>query len=147
MRFNDAILKALPTLERGQKLYSDNSLAGFGLRVGSRSKVFVLTVGKERERITIGKFGPDGYTLAEARKKAQAILRDRELGIVQKPTPVFAVVQSEFLAQRDTKLRASTRQADGYLLKPFKALSQKKIGDIEAEAIEEIIDALGRVLE
>ncbi len=112
------------------------------MRVGARSRVFVLTIGKERERITVGKFGPDGYTLAEARKKAQSILRDRELGIVQKPTPALSVVQSEFLAQRDTKVRRTTRQADGYLFKPFAALSQKKIGDISAEAIEDIIESL-----
>jgi integrase len=142
MRFNDATLKALPTPQKGQKLYSDASIPGFGLRVGSRSRVFVLTVGRERERITIGKFGPDGYTLAEARKRAQSILRDRELGIVQKPTPLFSVVKSEFLAQRDTKVRRTTRLADKYLFQPFDVLSQKKIGDISAEAIEEVIEVL-----
>ncbi len=105
MRFSDATIRALPAPEKGQKLYTDESISGFGLRVGARSRVFVLTVGKERERITIGKFGPDGFTLDEAHKKAQAILRDGELGIVQKPTPALSVVQSEFLAQRDTKVR------------------------------------------
>ena len=142
MRFSDASIRALPAPDKGQKLYTDDSIPGFGLRVGARSRVFVLTVGRERERITIGKFGPGGYTLAEARKKAQSILRDRELGIVQKPTPLLAAVRSEFLAQRDTKLRPATRQADDYLLKPFAALSQKKIGDISAEAIEDIIKGL-----
>ena len=143
MRFSDAAIRALPTPEKGQKLYTDDTIPGFGLRIGARSRVFVLTVGKDRQRMTIGKFGLDGYTLAEARKKAQSMLRDRELGIVQKPTPSFSIVRAEFLAQRDTKVRRATRQADGYLLKPFAALSHKKIGDISAEAIEEIIESLG----
>ena len=66
------MIRARPAPEK--KLYSDESIPGFGLCVGSRSRVFVLTVGKERERLTIGKFGADGYTLAEARKKAQSTL-------------------------------------------------------------------------
>ena len=53
-------------------------------------------------------------------------------------------MREECVAQRDTKLRASTRQADGYLLKLFDGLSQKKIGDISAEAIERIIDGLDK---
>jgi hypothetical protein len=81
-------------------------------------------------------------TLAQAREKARTILAERQLGIVPKPSPTFGIVREAYLAQRDERVRARTRQADRYLLKPFASLSQKRIADIEALDIERILDAM-----
>jgi hypothetical protein len=40
------------------------------------AKTFVLMVGPERKRVTLGRYPL--ISLAEARRKAQSILRDRE---------------------------------------------------------------------
>src|SRR5918993_788796 len=53
-------IEALPLTTAGQVLYRDRMLKGFGLRVGSTSKVF-FAEGQVRGRTvrsTIGKFGP-----------------------------------------------------------------------------------------
>jgi integrase len=141
MRLTDLTVQKLPAPERGQKLYTDDTLPGFGIRVsqgGSRS--FVVILGAERRRITIGRYPI--VSLAKARERARTILAERQLGIVEKPSPIFKVVQEEYLLQRDDKLRSSTRQADGYLFKPFDGFSQKKMADISAENIEDIIKGL-----
>ena len=140
MRFSDATLRSLPMPRAGQKLYTDDTLPGFGLRVSPKAKTFVLTVGTERQRITIGRYPI--VSLAQAREKAKRILAERQLGIVHKPSPSFATVREEYLAFRDDRVRLATRQADDYLFKPFSALSQKKIADITPEVIEKIIDGL-----
>src|SRR5262245_17973793 len=85
MRFSDASLRALPTPVCGQKLYTDDSLPGFGLRVSTKTKTFVLTYGAERTRVSLGRYPL--MSLADARRKAQTILRDRELGVIEKDVP------------------------------------------------------------
>ena len=141
MRLADRAIASLPTPEHGQKLYTDDSLAGFAVRVSQGgSRTFVLTYGADRQRITIGRYPI--VSLSAAREKARTILAEKQLGIVHKPTPRFSVVQVEYLAQRDTKVRRATRQADDYLFAPFEVLSQKKIGDIEATDVQHILDGL-----
>ena len=83
MKFTDRTIAVLPLSERGQKLYADDALAGFGLRVGTNSKTFVLTLGAERQRITIGRYLPAVFGLAQARVKAKMILAQRQLGLDQ----------------------------------------------------------------
>lgn len=141
MRLNDMTVQKIPKPQSGQKLYGDDTLPGFGVRVSfGGSKTFVLTVGTERQRITIGRYPI--VTLAQARDKARTILAERQLGIVPKPSPLFGIIREEYLAQRDDRVRAATRQADKYLFKPFAALSQRKIADIDASEIERTLDAM-----
>jgi hypothetical protein len=141
MKFTDMTLQKLPIPADGQKLYSDDALPGFGVKVSlGGAKSFILTVGKQRQRITIGRYPI--VTLAQARERARTILAERQLGIVEKPSPIFKAVRVEYLAQRDDRLRSSTRRADGYLFKLFDGFSQKKMADISAENIEDIIKEL-----
>src|ERR687897_1749808 len=53
-------IETLPLTSAGQVLYRDRMLKGFGLRVGSTSKVFFAEgqVRGRTVRATIGKFGP-----------------------------------------------------------------------------------------
>jgi integrase len=140
-RFSDATIRSLPTPERGQKLYTDETLIGFGVRVSGRgAKTFVLTVGTERQRITLGRYPI--ISLADARKKAAGILRDRELGITHKPSPPFVQVYEEYLATRDQTVRPNTRRAEVYMLRPFLVFSKQKIGEIQPAEIARILDAI-----
>lgn len=51
------------------------------------------------DRVQDGR-GVIALSLAEARKKAAAILRDRELGVMHKPSPTFAAVYEQYLETR-----------------------------------------------
>ena len=141
MRLTDQGVRALP-FSAPQKLYTDDTLAGFGVRVSTRKKSFVLTYGRDRHRITLGHYPT--LSLAEAREKARRILRDRELGIEHRPTPTFKSIYDEYLAGREEK-RANTRRADRYRLRPFLALAQRRIGEITADELHDILRTLPTV--
>lgn len=73
-------IDAIPLERSGQKLYRDSELPGFGLRVGTRSKVFFAEgqVDRRTVRATIGKYGP--LTPDVARKLALKILAEMAQG-------------------------------------------------------------------
>jgi Arm DNA-binding domain len=50
----------------------DTNLKGFGIRLLKTAKTFTVMRGKQRERITIGRY-PE-WSLKDARKEAQALL-------------------------------------------------------------------------
>ena len=76
LRFTKRSIEALPHPEKGQVLYRDEMLRGFGLRAGAQSKVYFAEgqVQNRTRRVTIGRadvFGADA-----ARKRALSILND-----------------------------------------------------------------------
>ncbi len=73
-------IEAIPLTDLGQILYRDSELSGFGLRVGSRSKVFFAEgqVNRRTVRVTIGKYGP--LTPEIARRLALKTLSDMAQG-------------------------------------------------------------------
>ena len=99
---SDAIVKKLPRPEKGNKVYWDSALGGFGIRItaaGSRSFVFdyrVRGTGRQR-RYTIGGF-PNGTTGA-ARIKARDLRRrvDNE----EDPLADIEEARIEFIASVD----------------------------------------------
>jgi hypothetical protein len=57
VRLNDMTIQKIPKPQNGWKLYGDDTLPGLGARESfGGSKTFVLTVGTERQRITIGRY-------------------------------------------------------------------------------------------
>ncbi len=66
--------------QSGQVLYRDTMLPGFGLRVGQRSKVFVVEgqVNRRTKRVTIGR--TDVMSVDDARKRAMATLSEMAAG-------------------------------------------------------------------
>ena len=73
-------IDAIAPVEVGQILYRDSSLSGFGLRVGTKSKVFFAEgqVARRTVRVTIGKYGP--ITPEAARKRALKVLGEMAEG-------------------------------------------------------------------
>src|SRR5277367_6064592 len=73
MKFTDLSVKALPMSTR-QRVFFDDSLPGFGVRVSPRSKTFVVLVRRNNATrwATLGKY-PD-LSLSAARKNARAHL-------------------------------------------------------------------------
>jgi integrase len=141
MRLNDRSISALLPPERGQKLYTDDTLQGFAIRVSQGgAKTFVLTFGTERQRITLGRYPV--VNLHAARSRAMHILAERQLGIIHKPSPTFESVKQEYLDRRQGELRPATLQGDTYLFKHFDSLAKRKIADITPEMVEAILDSI-----
>ena len=81
LQFTKQKIDALANPEKGQVLYRDKVLRGFGLRVGSGTKVFVVEgqVAGKSKRVTIGR--ADIMSVDAARKRAMLILSDMAAGI------------------------------------------------------------------
>lgn len=81
IRLLKSIVDGIPLTTSGRSYYRDSDLKGFGLRVGTCSKVY-FAEGKIRNRtvrVTIGKHGV--FTTEQARNHARAILGQIALGI------------------------------------------------------------------
>lgn len=80
LHFTKRAIEAILPAESGQNLYRDTTLRGFGLRVGSRSKVFFVEgqVNRRTKRVSIGR--ADVLSVDVARKRALNILSDMALG-------------------------------------------------------------------
>lgn len=72
----------IPLLERGQTIYWDTDLTGFGVRVGAREKTFIVErriKGKPQPvRVTLGRVGQ--MTLQKARQDAEAMIGEIAVG-------------------------------------------------------------------
>lgn len=76
----------------GQKLYTDDTLPGFAVRVSQGgTKRFLAIVGNERSFLTIGQHPVIGLTTA--RDRTRTILAEHQLGIAHKMSPTFAEVR------------------------------------------------------
>ena len=87
-KLTDAKLQGLKSPATGQMELSDSDVPGLRIRIGkSGAKTFILrkrSAGKIRN-ITVGRYGPR-FGLAEARRKARALVSDLEAGNAP-PTP------------------------------------------------------------
>ena len=120
-RLTDAIVKRLPTPEKGNKVYYDNDIAGFGARVtaaGARSFIlnYVTRGGRER-RYTIGSATSWQTTAARAEAKRLRRLVDQggdPLGDVEaeRAAPTMAELIDRFEQEH---LAAQAREHGGRL--------------------------------
>src|SRR3954451_9763507 len=79
----DSKIKALKPPTAGQVEYSDSLVPGLRLRIGSSgAKTFILRkrVGGRARNLTIDRYHERRFTLADARKKARALISDIEAG-------------------------------------------------------------------
>lgn len=141
--FQDATLRALKAPESGQIEHSDILTPGLRIRVGKRSKTFVLlhTVGGQRQRVTIGQY--PAVTLGKARETVSTLKAQNRLGLLAaKPTVAFPEGVEDYLAGKHKKNKASTVSETERLLKrhfPFTA-DMMRITDRDLiRALENII--------
>ena len=78
MHLTDLAIRALPHPPVGQKDYVDDSQPGLMVRVGKRTKTFMVVVSKSkaRERVTLGRY--PATSLADARSKAKALVGEAQ---------------------------------------------------------------------
>lgn len=145
MKLTEITVRNLKAPERGVKVYSDDTLTGFGVRCSQGgSKSFVLTLPDDaRRRVTLGKVGVVG--LAEARALAKQMLAEATLGRHRPLDKTFAAALEEFIETRKAKNRAKTAHETERLLKLyFRSLHSKNLAEIRAHHVTDITDALAR---
>jgi integrase len=124
---NELVVKNLPFCE-GQTDYWDATLPRFGLRVGKRTKTFILNAGKRR--ITLGRYPL--ITLKQARDEAR-----RRLAAKYFPQPSipaqFAV--EEYLRAKQHAHKPSTHRVYSTYLR----LLQKPVREIDARYVYSIL--------
>lgn len=110
-RLTDVAIRALKPPERGQKIYLDGAVTGFGVRVSpGGTKTFVLTFGADRRRVSFGSWPI--ITLAKARELAREKLAQVQLGAHHKPI-AYGDLKKRYLT--DAKRRTRTKTYDGYV--------------------------------
>jgi integrase len=132
----DAIVKALPVPEKGNKVYYDDDVRGFGCRVtAGGARAFVLNYrvrgsGRER-RYTIGDANAKNWTTVAARKEAGRLRREIDAGgdpladlEAEREAPTVSELIDRFITEHVTaRLRPSSAKSYRILiekhLRPF----------------------------
>jgi integrase len=143
MRLTEIVVRSLAPPERGQKIYRDDTLSGFGVRVSQGgTKTFLLVHGAERQFTSIGRYPIIG--LADARAEAKRVLAELTLG-KRRPKRVsfddaFAQFIATHLKQKNKPTTAKTTEA--IIRNHFPRLRGKSLEDIQTEHITDVTDRL-----
>lgn len=143
MRLTDIAIRALPAPEKGARIYVDDSLSGFGVRVSQGgAKAFTLTFGSGRERVTIGRYPI--ISLADARAEAKRMLAEQTLGKHRLRRLSYEEALNLFVSTHCAKKnRPSTaKETERVLRGYFPALAKKALEDITTHHITDVTDKL-----
>lgn len=144
-RLTDVSIRSLPLPATGQKIYFDDAVPNFGLRVsqgGTRS--FVLQYGASRQLTTIGRHGV--ISLADARAEARRILAEHTLGRHRPQSVTWDEAKAQFLAFCEAKNKPRTVRDYKRLLNRHFSFGRTKLGDITPQDINRRIDRLHRAV-
>lgn len=145
MRLTELGIRALP-LQDGQRDYPDDTFPGFSVRVGRRTKTFMLVVRHKdgRQRMKVGTW-PD-LSLSKARERARDMQAEARLAktTVRRTTvkQAFAIYEATHL----TEVRASTAKQQKRLLSKFLVtpLGNRNLGDLTTHDVAPQIDAVSK---
>jgi hypothetical protein len=134
LHFTDLAIRNLKAPLKGQVDYWD-TLKGFGLRVGTQRKTFIVMAGPVRSRRTIGPY--PALSLQEARKQAQKLISEmKETPVGMMPPPLLSDALETFFATHCATLRPGSAYQLRRLLKRLPAL------DITSHQIDKLLDGI-----
>lgn len=123
----------------GYVTYWDDTTPSFGIRVGKKTKTWTIMRGRNRERVSIGRY-PD-LPLADARAEAKRLLSTvpEAKGIAK----TFAEAREEFLDQNYVVSTSDHKRIVTLLLrKHFKFIEHTQLAEISDEDIRKALDKL-----
>jgi integrase len=143
VRLTDLTIPKLPTPAKGAKVYSDDTLLGFGVRVTSAGvRAFVWTHGRSRTRETLGRVGI--ISLKDARQKCRERAAAQTLNQHKAPSLSFedalAIFETAHLAKNKKRTAEETRRILRRNFLP--ALRHYPLGDISTHHLTAILDKL-----
>jgi integrase len=117
-KLTDQLLLKLPLPAKGAVIHADQTLTGFGVRVTAGGvRTFVLTYGRERRRISIGRVGV--ISLSDARKEAKRYLASETLGKRSCRSVRWKAGVEEYLAEVEQNRKPRTHKDYKRLLGRF----------------------------
>ena len=143
MRLTDLTIPRLPTPAKGAKVYADDTLPGFGVRVTSTGvRAFVWTHGRSRTRETLGRVGI--ISLKDARLKCREFAAAKTLNQHKAPSLSFEDALAIFETAHLAKNKKRTAEEPRRLLRRnfLPALRQYPLGDITTHHLTAILDKL-----
>jgi integrase len=142
VRLTDLVIRSLPAPQAGQRVYRDDLIKGFAVRVSvGGAKTFLLISGKERAYTTIGRAGV--VTLAKAREKARDILAARQLGIANEaPRMTFAEAFDLFMQGYEARNRPKSVYEMKRIVKRhlMPKLRHRDVGEITTQDIASAVE-------
>jgi hypothetical protein len=142
MRLTDISIRSLTPPERGQKMYPDENLPGFGVRVSQGgTKTFVPVHGINRRRETIRRYPT--LTLQAARAEARRRLAEYTLGRVSLPPGSFDDAVAQFIQAAEKRNKPRTVRDYRRLLRRHFAFGRTKLADDEIRAVWNAADRYG----
>jgi len=139
MRLTDLTVKSLATPPKGQVTYLDDQITGFGCRVSQGgSKTFVLTYGKERKRLTIGRYPT--ISLAQARELAKRHLAELTIGKLETPPESLESLVRRFMDDKRPTLRPGT--IENYENHARRLHIKVNVQDVTPQMLQDIFDKL-----
>lgn len=112
IRLTDLALKKLPLSPDGQVTYWDETTPNFGIRCSTRSKSYVVLLGEQRKRKTLGRY--PALSLADARKQAKLLLSNHAIAPGNVVEHDFSDVVRTYLEECESRVRPTTMK--GYRL-------------------------------
>lgn len=142
MRLTELSIPSLKPPEKGARLYHDDTLIGFCVRVSQAgTKSYCLTLGRSRERITIGRVGI--ISLRVARDRARELLAEKTLGKTRAPRTRFGEALDLFLSVHVASLRPSTqREVRRLFAKHLARFKPERLEQVDVHALTKVIDGL-----
>jgi integrase len=130
----------LPAPPKGQVAYWDTQLTGFNVRISQGgAKTFNVVFGRDRRRITIGRYPI--VSLAAARKRAREILLQAALHPAKQHSPDFHKALERYLKLKEPDLRASSFKEHKRLLETYFSW-QNQVNDITTNDVLNALDAI-----
>src|SRR5579871_1364046 len=141
MHLTDLSIKALKAPANGAKIYTDDMVSGFGVRITANDvRSFVLTHGIRRQRQTIGRVGV--ISLREARSAAKHILAEQTLGKTETRSVSWKTALEEYLDEVAAKRRASTYAEYKRSLSRHFRFGETKVSDLTPHDLQRKLDKL-----
>lgn len=141
MNLTELSIKAIRKPVQGARVYYDDTLPGFGVRITANAvKSFVLTHGVRRTRQTIGRVGV--VSLKEAREAAKTLLAGYTLGKHQPRSVRWNTALQEYLDHKKQKCRPSTYNSYERHLKTHFKFGETKMGDLSPHDFENKLNKL-----
>lgn len=133
-QLSDVAIRAAKPRDASYTLW-DDATRNFGCRIypgGAKSFIVLISPGR---RQTIGRYGPSGISLADARTEARRILAEKTLGKVRPAYTAFDDARDAFLKECEARLRPITVKLYRRHLRTHFPFERKSVGDITPREI------------